>query len=63
MILLNLLADSENYYYGTSRNATDAVIDAFIPLLETDDIIIDGGNAKRTDSTERKKLNALDFIL
>ena len=41
-------------------NATDAVIDSLIPLLETDDIIIDGGNAKWTDSTEReKKLNAL----
>ena len=41
-------------------NATDAVIDSLIPLLETDDIIIDGGNAKWTDSIEReKKLNAL----
>lgn len=41
-------------------NATDAVIDSLIPLLEKDDIIIDGGNAKWTDSIEReKKLNGL----
>ena len=46
-------------------NATDAVIDALIPLLETNDIIIDGGNAKWTDSIEReKKLNdiGLHFV-
>ena len=41
-------------------NSTDAVIDSLIPLLEKDDIIIDGGNAKWTDSIEReKKLNGL----
>ena len=41
-------------------NATDAVIDSLIPFLEKDDIIIDGGNAKWTDSIEReKKLNGL----
>ena len=38
--------------------ATDAVIDSLIPLLDHGDIIIDGGNAKLTDTIEReKKLN------
>ncbi len=35
--------------------ATDAVIDSLIPLLEKDDIIIDGGNAKWTDTIRREK--------
>lgn len=34
---------------------TDAVIDELIPLLEKDDIIIDGGNAKWTDTIRREK--------
>ena len=42
--------------------ATDAVIDSLIPLLEKEDIIIDGGNAKWTDSISREqKLNELGF--
>ena len=42
--------------------ATDAVIDSLIPLLEKEDIIIDGGNAKWTDSiTREQKLNDLGF--
>ena len=35
--------------------ATDAVIDALVPLLEPGDIIIDGGNAKWTDTIRREK--------
>jgi 6-phosphogluconate dehydrogenase len=35
--------------------ATDAVIDGLIPLLEADDIIIDGGNALWTDTIRREK--------
>ncbi|OIR06440.1 6-phosphogluconate dehydrogenase, NADP(+)-dependent, decarboxylating [mine drainage metagenome] len=35
--------------------ATDAVIDGLIPLLAKDDIIIDGGNAKWTDTIRREK--------
>ncbi|MGC4072061.1 MAG: NADP-dependent phosphogluconate dehydrogenase [Nibricoccus sp.] len=35
--------------------ATDAVIDGLIPLLEKDDIIIDGGNALWTDTIRREK--------
>jgi 6-phosphogluconate dehydrogenase len=35
--------------------ATDAVIDGLIPLLEKDDIIIDGGNALWTDTVRREK--------
>lgn len=45
--------------------ATDAVIDSLVPLLEKDDIIIDGGNALWTDTIRREKdLNAkgLRFI-
>jgi 6-phosphogluconate dehydrogenase len=34
---------------------TDAVIDSLIPLLEKDDIIIDGGNALWTDTIRREK--------
>ncbi|MEM0965221.1 MAG: NADP-dependent phosphogluconate dehydrogenase [Verrucomicrobiota bacterium] len=34
---------------------TDAVIDELIPLLEEEDIIIDGGNAKWTDTIRREK--------
>ena len=34
---------------------TDAVIDGLVPLLETGDIIIDGGNAKWTDTIRREK--------
>lgn len=35
--------------------ATDAVIDSFAPLLETGDILIDGGNALFTDTIRREK--------
>jgi len=35
--------------------ATDAVIDSLVPLLELDDIIIDGGNALWTDTIRREK--------
>jgi 6-phosphogluconate dehydrogenase len=35
--------------------ATDAVIDALIPLLDKADIIIDGGNAKWDDTIRREK--------
>ena len=35
--------------------ATDAVIDGLIPLLDQDDIIIDGGNALWTDTIRREK--------
>lgn len=35
--------------------ATDAVIDGLIPLLEANDIIIDGGNALWTDTIRREK--------
>ncbi len=34
---------------------TDAVIDSLLPLLEKDDIIIDGGNALWTDTIRREK--------
>jgi len=34
---------------------TDAVIDELIPLLDDEDIIIDGGNAKWTDTIRREK--------
>lgn len=34
---------------------TDAVIGELVPLLEKDDIIIDGGNAKWTDTIRREK--------
>ena len=41
---------------------TDAVIDSLIPLLGKGDIIIDGGNAKWTDTIRReKKLKELDL--
>lgn len=36
-------------------NATDAVIDSLIPLLEPEDIIIDGGNAKWDDTIRREQ--------
>lgn len=35
--------------------ATDAVIDGLVPLLEKDDIIIDGGNAYWIDTIRREK--------
>src|SRR3954466_12526616 len=35
--------------------ATDAVIDSLVPLLEQNDIIIDGGNALWTDTIRREK--------
>ena len=35
--------------------ATDAVIDGLVPLLDQDDIIIDGGNALWTDTIRREK--------
>ena len=34
--------------------ATDSVIDSLIPLLDEQDIIIDGGNAKWTDTIRRE---------
>ena len=34
---------------------TDAVIDGLVPLLEDGDIVIDGGNAKWTDTIRREK--------
>ena len=34
--------------------ATDAVIDSLVPLLDEQDIIIDGGNAKWTDTIRRE---------
>ena len=34
--------------------ATDAVIDMLLPLLDAEDIIIDGGNAKWTDTIRRE---------
>lgn len=41
---------------------TDAVIDGLIPLLDPDDIIIDGGNALWTDTIRREKeLNEKGF--
>ena len=36
-------------------NPTDSVIESLIPLLENGDIIIDGGNAKWTDTISREK--------
>jgi len=38
-----------------SRQGTDAVIDSLVPLLEKDDIVIDGGNALWTDTIRREK--------
>jgi len=35
--------------------ATDAVIDSLIPILDKEDIIIDGGNAKWDDTIRREK--------
>ena len=35
--------------------ATDAVIDGLVPLLEKDDIVVDGGNALWTDTIRREK--------
>ena len=34
--------------------ATDAVIDMLVPLVDADDILIDGGNAKWTDTIRRE---------
>ena len=45
--------------------ATDAVIDSLIPLLKEEDIIIDGGNAKWTDTIRREanlRENKLFFV-
>lgn len=36
-------------------NATDAVIESLLPFLEEEDIVIDGGNAKWTDTISREK--------
>lgn len=36
--------------------ATDAVIDSLIPLLDKDDILVDGGNALWTDTIRREKV-------
>jgi 6-phosphogluconate dehydrogenase len=36
-------------------NATDAVINGLVPLLEAGDIVIDGGNALWTDTIRREK--------
>ena len=42
--------------------ATDAVIEGLLPLLDLDDIIIDGGNALWTDTIRREKdLNEKGF--
>ncbi len=42
--------------------ATDAVINSLTPLLEKDDIIIDGGNANWNDTIRREKeLNKMGF--
>src|SRR5688572_7649619 len=35
--------------------ATDAVIESLIPLLESGDIVIDGGNALWTDTIRRER--------
>ena len=43
-------------------NATDAVIEGLLPLLDPDDIIVDGGNALWTDTIRREKdLNEKGF--
>ncbi|BET65840.1 NADP-dependent phosphogluconate dehydrogenase [Opitutales bacterium ASA1] len=45
--------------------ATDAVIDGLVPLLQKGDIVIDGGNAKWTDTIRRErdlKAKGLRFI-
>jgi 6-phosphogluconate dehydrogenase len=42
--------------------ATDNVINSLIPFLESEDIIIDGGNAKWTDTIRREKLLAEEDI-
>ena len=36
-------------------SATDSVIDSLVPLLDHNDIIIDGGNSKWTDTIRREK--------
>ncbi|MDR2863400.1 MAG: NADP-dependent phosphogluconate dehydrogenase, partial [Puniceicoccales bacterium] len=36
-------------------SGTDAVIDSLVPLLSKDDIIIDGGNSRWTDTIRREK--------
>ena len=43
--------------------ATDAVINSLFPLLETGDILIDGGNAKWTILSAEKALSAQGFRL
>ena len=37
-------------------SATDAVIETLLPLLDEGDIVIDGGNAKWTDTIDREKI-------
>ena len=36
--------------------ATDAVIDMLVPFLDAEDILIDGGNAKWTDTIRRESM-------
>ncbi len=46
-------------------DATDAVINELVPLLETGDVIIDGGNARFTDTIRREaalKEKGLNFV-
>jgi len=46
-------------------NATDAVIDSLLPFLDEQDVIIDGGNAKWTDTIRREsdlKLKNICFV-
>lgn len=43
-------------------NAVEDMIDKIIPLLETGDIIIDGGNSDYHDSNVRFILNFYDAI-
>ncbi len=46
-------------------NATDAVIDSLLPFLDEQDVIIDGGNAKWTDTIRREadlKLKNIFFV-
>ena len=43
--------------------ATDAVISGLIPLLDHQDIIIDGGNAKWTDTIRREGIKPKKYLL
>ena len=49
------LKDQKIIILVQAGRATDAVIDALIPLLDKEDIIIDGGNAKWDDTIRREK--------